>query len=136
MLAPKRQKFRKQMRNRMKGNAYRGTTISFGDFGLVAQGTAWVTSRQIESARRAITHYTQRGGRIWIRIFPDKPITKKPAEVRMGSGKGDVYEFVAPVAPGRVLFEMGGVSREVAQSALRLAGHKLNVKTRFVSKVN
>jgi large subunit ribosomal protein L16 len=136
MLAPKRQKFRKQMRNRMKGNAYRGTTISFGDFGLVAQGTAWVTSRQIESARRAITHYTQRGGRIWIRIFPDKPITKKPAEVRMGSGKGDVYEFVAPVAPGRVLFEMGGVSREVAQSALRLAGHKLNVKTRFVSKDN
>ncbi len=136
MLAPKRQKFRKQMRNRMKGNAYRGTTISFGDFGLVAQGTAWVTSRQIESARRAITHYTQRGGRIWIRIFPDKPITKKPAEVRMGSGKGDVYEFVAPVAPGRVLFEMGGVPKEVAQSALRLAGHKLNVKTRFVAKEN
>jgi len=136
MLAPRRQKFRKQMRNKMKGNAYKGTTISFGEFGLVSLGTAWVTSRQIESARRAITHYTQRGGRIWIRIFPDKPITKKPPEVRMGSGKGDVYEFVAPVAPGRVLFEMGGVPKEVAQSALRLAGHKLNVKTRFVSKVN
>lgn len=134
MLVPKRAKFRKQMRGSMKGNAYRGTTISFGQFGLMSEGTAWVTSRQIEAARRAITHYTQRGGRVWIRIFPDKPITKKPAETRMGSGKGDVYEFVAPVAPGRILFEMGGVTKDVAFSALRLAAHKLNVKTSIIEK--
>ena len=136
MLVPKRAKFRKQMRNHMKGNAYRGIKISFGEFGLVSEGTSWISSRQIEAARRAITHYTQRGGRVWIRIFPDKPITKKPAETRMGSGKGDVFEFVAPVAPGRVLFEIGGVTKDVAQAALRLAGHKLNVKTRFVEKEN
>lgn len=136
MLVPKRAKFRKQMRGTMKGNAYRGIKISFGEFGLVSEGTSWVTSRQIEAARRAITHYTQRGGRVWIRIFPDKPITKKPAETRMGSGKGDVYEFVAPVAPGRVLFEMGGVTKDIAFSALRLAAHKLNVKTRIVEKDN
>ncbi|MCL5970105.1 MAG: 50S ribosomal protein L16 [Patescibacteria group bacterium] len=134
MLVPKRAKYRKQMRGTMKGNAYRGTTISFGEFGLMSEGTAWVTSRQIEAARRAITHYTQRGGRVWIRIFPDKPITKKPAETRMGSGKGDVYEFVAPVAPGRVLFEMGGVTKDIAFAALRLAAHKLNVKTRIIEK--
>ena len=114
----------------------KGTTISFGQFGLMSEGTSWVTSRQIEAARRAITHYTQRGGRVWIRIFPDKPITKKPAETRMGSGKGDVYEFVAPVAPGRILFEMGGVTKDVAFAALRLASHKLNVKTRIVEKEN
>jgi len=136
MLVPKRAKFRKQMRGTMKGNAYRGIKISFGEFGLISEGTSWVTSRQIEAARRAITHYTQRGGRVWIRIFPDKPITKKPAETRMGSGKGDVYEFVAPVAPGRVLFEMGGVTKDVAFSALRLAAHKLNVKTRIIEKEN
>jgi large subunit ribosomal protein L16 len=136
MLVPKRQKYRKQMRNKMKGNSYRGIKISFGEFGLISEGTAWISSRQIEAARRAITHYTQRGGRIWIRIFPDKPITKKPAETRMGSGKGDVFEFVAPVAPGRVLFEMGGVTKDIAQAALRLAGHKLNVKTRFIEKEN
>lgn len=134
MLVPKRAKFRKQMRGTMKGNAYKGTTISFGEFGLMSEGTAWVTSRQIEAARRAITHYTQRGGRVWIRIFPDKPITKKPAETRMGSGKGDVYEFVAPVAPGRILFEMGGVTKDIAFAALRLASHKLNVKTRIIQK--
>ncbi len=136
MLVPKRAKFRKQMRGTMKGNAYRGIKISFGEFGLQAQGTAWISSRQIEAARRAITHYTQRGGRVWIRIFPDKPITKKPAETRMGSGKGDVHEFVAPVRPGRMLFEIGGVSREVAINALTLAGHKLNVKTKIVGKEN
>ena len=136
MLVPKRAKFRKQMRGTMKGNAYKGTTISFGEFGLMSEGTAWVTSRQIEAARRAITHYTQRGGRVWIRIFPDKPITKKPAETRMGSGKGDVYEFVAPVAPGRILFEMGGVTKDIAFAALRLAAHKLNVKTRIIEKEN
>ncbi|OGH42312.1 MAG: 50S ribosomal protein L16 [Candidatus Levybacteria bacterium RIFCSPLOWO2_02_FULL_36_8b] len=134
MLVPKRAKYRKQMRGSLKGNATRGTEISFGEFGLTSQDTGWITSRQIEAARRSITHYTQRGGRIWIRIFPDKPITKKPAETRMGSGKGDVYEYVAPVKPGRVLFEMGGVTKEVAFSALRLAAHKLPVKTRIIEK--
>ncbi len=134
MLVPKRAKYRKQMRGTMKGNAYRGITIAFGEFGLMSEGTAWVTSRQIEAARRAITHYTQRGGRVWIRIFPDKPITKKPSETRMGSGKGDVFEFVAPVAPGRILFEIGGVTKDTAFAALRLAAHKLNVKTRIIAK--
>ena len=134
MLVPKRAKYRKQMRGSLKGNATRGTEISFGEFGLTSQDTGWITSRQIEAARRSITHYTQRGGRIWIRIFPDKPITKKPAETRMGSGKGDVYEYVAPVKPGGVLFEMGGVTKEVAFSALRLAAHKLPVKTRIIEK--
>jgi large subunit ribosomal protein L16 len=134
MLVPKRAKYRKQQRGTMKGNATSGTTIAFGEFGLMSEGTAWVTSRQIEAARRAITHYTQRGGRVWIRIFPDKPITHKPAETRMGSGKGDVYEFVAPVRPGRILFEMGGVTSDVAKAALRLAAQKLNVKTSMVSK--
>ena len=136
MLVPKRAKFRKQMRGTMKGNAYNGTKISFGEFGLMSEGTSWISSRQIEAARRAITHYTQRGGRLWIRIFPDKPITKKPAETRMGSGKGDVYEFVAPVNPGRILFEIGGVTKDVAFSALRLAGFKLNVKTSIIEKEN
>lgn len=136
MLVPKRAKYRKQMRGTMKGNAYRGIKMTYGDFGLMSTGTAWISSRQIEAARRAITHYTQRGGRIWIRIFPDKPITKKPPEVRMGSGKGDVQGFVAPVAPGRILFEMGGVPKEVAVSALTLAAHKLGVKTRIVEKDN
>ena len=134
MLVPKRTKYRKQMRGTMKGDSYRGTSISFGDFGLLSESTGWVTSRQIEAARRAITHYTQRGGRVWIRIFPDKPITKKPPETRMGSGKGDVYEFVAKVRPGRVLFEMGGVTKDIAFSALRLASHKLGVKTRIIEK--
>lgn len=134
MLVPKRAKYRKQQRGKIKGNAQSGTKISFGEFGLSSLGSSWVTSRQIEAARRAITHYTQRGGRVWIRIFPDKPITKKPAETRMGSGKGDVYEYVASVKPGRVLFEMGGVSKEIAFSALRLAAHKLPVKTRIIEK--
>jgi large subunit ribosomal protein L16 len=134
MLVPKRAKYRKQMRGTMKGNAYKGIKMTYGEFGLMAKGTAWVTSRQIEAARKAITHYTQRGGRLWIRIFPDKPITKKPPEVRMGSGKGDVHEFVAPVAPGRILFEIGGVPREVALAALTLASHKLNVKSSIVEK--
>ncbi len=134
MLVPKRAKYRKQQRGMMKGNATRGTVISFGEFGLMSEETAWVTARQIEAARKAITHFTQRGGRVWIRIFPDKPITKKPAETRMGSGKGDVHEFVAPVKPGRILFEMGGITKEIAYSALRLAAHKLNVKTRIIAK--
>jgi large subunit ribosomal protein L16 len=134
MLVPKRQKYRKQMRGTMKGNAYNGTKMSFGEFGLMSMGTAWISARQIEAARRAITHYTQRGGRLWIRVFPDKPITKKPAEVRMGSGKGDVVGFVAPVAPGRILFEIGGVTKDIAEAALTLASHKLGVKSRIISK--
>jgi len=118
----------------MKGDAYRGTTISFGDFGIITEEAGWITSRQIEAARRTISHYTQRGGRIWIRIFPDKPVSKKPPEVRMGGGKGDIEEHVAPVLPGRVLFEMGGVTQEVAQEALRRASHKLPVKIRFITR--
>lgn len=134
MLVPKRVKYRKVQRGTMKGKAHAGTRISFGEFGLVAQGMAQISSRQIEAARRAITHYTARGGRIWIRIFPDKPITRKPPETRMGSGKGDVFEYVAPVKAGRVLFEMGGVPKETAFAALRLAAYKLPVKTRIVEK--
>lgn len=123
------------MRGRIKGNAHRGTEISFGEYGLTSLDTGWISSRQIEAARRAITHYTQRGGRVWIRIFPAKPITKKPPETRMGSGKGDVFEYVANIRPGRMLFEMAGVTKEVAFEALRLASHKLPVKTRIVEKV-
>jgi large subunit ribosomal protein L16 len=136
MLVPKRAKYRKQQRGTMKGNANRGTTVAFGEFGLMSDGMGWVTARQIEAARKAITHSTQRGGRVWIRIFPDKPITKKPAETRMGSGKGDVFEFVAPIRPGRVLFEIGGVTKEIAHEALRLASHKLGIKTMIVEKDN
>ncbi len=134
MLAPKRAKYRKQFRGKMKGAAHSGTRISFGEYGLRAEESSWISSRQIEASRRAITHYTQRGGRLWIRIFPDKPITKKPAETRMGSGKGDVYEYVARVLPGRVLFEMGGVTRDIAFAALRLASHKMPIKTRIIEK--
>jgi large subunit ribosomal protein L16 len=134
MLVPRRVKYRKQMRGKLKGNAQSGVTFAFGDYGLSAEGSGWISSRQIESARRAITHYTQRGGRIWIRIYPDKPITKKPPEVRMGSGKGDVHEYVAPIRPGRMIFEMGGVSGEIAKEALRLASHKLPIKTRILSR--
>ena len=134
MLVPKRAKFRKQMRGKLTGVAHAGTRISFGDYGLISEATGWITARQIESARRAITHYTQRGGRIWIRIFPDKPVSKKPPEVRMGGGKGDVAEFVAPIKRGRMLFEMAGVPKETARAALRLAAHKLGVKTRIVER--
>jgi large subunit ribosomal protein L16 len=134
MLVPRRVKYRKQMRGTMKGTAHAGTTITFGEFGLQSEETAWVSARQIEAARRAITNFTQRGGRLWIKIFPDKPITKKPPEVRMGSGKGDVHEYVAVVKPGRILFEMGGISEEIAREAMRLASHKLPVKTKFVTK--
>jgi len=134
MLVPKRVKYRKQMRGKMKGMAHSGTFVAFGEYGLRSNDMAWVTSRQIEAARRAITHFTQRGGRVWIRIFPDKPITKKPPETRMGSGKGDVYEYVVRVLPGRVLFEMGGVSKEVAHNALRLASHKLGVRTTIIER--
>lgn len=134
MLMPKRQKYRKQMRGTMKGMATRGTTLSFGEFGLQTMSTGWISARQIESARRAISNYTQRGGRTWICIFPDKPITKKPAEVRMGGGKGDIHEYVAPVKPGKIMFEMTGVSEAIAREALRLASHKLPVKTRILVK--
>ncbi len=134
MLVPKRVKYRKHQRGKMRGNAHSGTFISFGEYGLSSRGTGWITARQIEAARRSITHYTQRGGRVWIRIFPDKPITKKPAETRMGSGKGEVYEYVAPVKPGRMLFEMGGVSKDIAFSALRLAAQKLPVRTQIMEK--
>src|SRR5438270_4535263 len=125
MLAPRKQKYRKQMRGSMKGDATRGTTLSFGDYGLLSLEMGWITSRQIESARRAMTRYTQRGGRIWIRIFPDKPITKHPAESRMGGGKGDVDGYVAVVKPGNILFEMGAVTEDIAKEAMRLAAHKL-----------
>ncbi len=134
MLAPKRAKFRKQFRNKRRGIATRGTVLAFGSFGLKAQECAWITARQIEAARRAMTHYTKRGGRIWIRIFPDKPITKKPAETRMGSGKGEVDQYVAVVKPGTILFEMGSVEDSVAQEAMRLASHKLPIKTKFIMR--
>lgn len=122
------------MRGALKGKSTGGVEFAFGEYGLIALGTAWISARQIEAARRSITHYTARGGRIWIRIFPDKPVTKKPPEVRMGSGKGDVHEYVATVKPGRVLFEMGGVTKDIAYEALRLAGHKLPIKTRIITR--
>lgn len=134
MLAPKRAKYRKQFRNKRRGIATRGSTISFGSHGLKSLEAAWITARQIEAARRAMTHYTKRGGRIWIRIFPDKPITKKPAETRMGSGKGDISEYVAVVKPGMILFEMGSVIPAVAEEAMRLASHKLPIKTKIISR--
>ena len=134
MLMPKRVKFRRVQRGRMKGKASRGTTISNGSFGLVALEPAWITSNQIEAARIAMTRYIRRGGQVWIKIFPDKPITEKPAETRMGSGKGSPEYWVSVVKPGRVLFEMDGVPEEIAKEAMRLAGHKLPIKTKFISK--
>ena len=134
MLMPKRVKFRRVQRGRMKGKAARGTTISNGSFGLMALEPAWITSNQIEAARIAMTRYIRRGGQVWIKIFPDKPITEKPAETRMGSGKGSPEYWVAVVKPGRILFEMDGVPEEIAKEAMRLAGHKLPIKTKFVSK--
>jgi len=135
MLVPKRAKFRKQFRGKMRGVSLRGDKLDFGDYGLKALNSGWVTSRQIEAARKAITHFTKRGGRLWIRIFPDKPISKKPSETRMGGGKGDIFEYVAVVKPGRILFEIGGVTKEIAQEALRLAGPKLPIKTKFVERI-
>lgn len=134
MLMPKRVKYRKQQRGRMKGHAKGGTTVAFGEFGLQATEAAWITSRQIEAARIAMTRYMRRGGKVWIKIFPDKPYTAKPLEVRMGSGKGALEGWVAVVKPGRVLFEVAGVSEEVAREALRLASHKLPIKTKFVKR--
>ena len=131
MLMPKRVKYRKQFRGRMKGKATRGSTVEFGDFGLQAIEPAWVTARQIEAARRAIVRHVRRRGKYWIRIFPDKPVTAKPAETRMGKGKGSVDHWVAVVKAGRIMFEMAGVGEKVAREAMRLASHKLPVKTRF-----
>ena len=132
MLSPKRVRWRKQHKGRMKGKAYRGNTVEFGTYGLLALEPSRITARQIEAARRAMTRYMKRSGKIWIRIFPDKSVTRKPAETRMGKGKGSPEEWVAVVKPGRILYEMDGVSREVAQEAMRLASHKLPIKTRFV----
>ncbi|MDD5559901.1 50S ribosomal protein L16 [Candidatus Methylomirabilis sp.] len=134
MLAPKRVKFRKQHRGRRSGIAVRGSSLAFGEYGLKALEAAWITNRQIEAARRAITHHVKRGGKVWIRIFPDKPITKKPAETRMGKGKGAPEGWVAVVKPGRVLCEMEGVTEATAKEAMRLAAHKLPIATRFVSR--
>ncbi len=134
MLMPKRVKRRKQFRGRMKGRALRGNTITYGDFGIVAMEPSWVTSNQIEAARIAMTRFIKRGGKVWIKIFPDKPITEKPAETRMGSGKGSPEYWVAVVKPGRVMFELGGVPEETAKEALRLATHKLPIKCKIVSK--
>lgn len=134
LLVPKRAKYRKTFRGKRGGIATRGNQLSFGTFGLKSMEAGWISSRQIEAARRAITHFTARGGRLWIRIFPDKPVTKHPAEARMGSGKGDVVGYVAVVKPGSVIFEMGAVTSEIAHEALRLAAHKLPVKTRLILK--
>jgi large subunit ribosomal protein L16 len=134
MLSPKKVKYRKQQRGRMKGIANRGSDITFGEFGLQAAECGAISARQIEAARIAMTRYVKRGGKIWVRVFPDKPITKKPAEVRMGKGKGAPEGWVAVVRPGKILYEMTGISKEIAREALRLASHKLSVKTRFVHR--
>lgn len=134
MLMPKKTKFRKQHRGRMTGEATRGSTINFGQFALQALEPAWITSRQIEAGRIAMTRHVRRGGQVWIRIFPDKPVSKKPAETRMGKGKGGPEFWVAVVKPGRILYEMDGVSEEVAREAMRLASHKLPIATRFLAK--
>ena len=134
MLLPKRVKYRRVQRGRLKGKAMRGNKVTYGDFGLQALEPAWVTSNQIEAARIALTRYIKRGGQVWIKIFPDKPITEKPAETRMGSGKGSPEYWVAVVKPGRVMFEIGGVSEELAREAMRLAAHKLPVKCKFIAK--
>lgn len=134
MLSPKKVKFRKQQRGRMRGAAYRGSTLSFGEFGLQATECGYISAKQIEAARIAMTRHVKRGGKMWIRIFPDKTITKKPAEVRMGKGKGPPEAWVAVIKPGRILYEMEGVDRKLAQEAFRLASHKLPLKTKFVER--
>ena len=132
MLMPKKVKYRKQQRGRMTGKAWRGSTVAFGEFGLKALECGWITDRQIEAGRIAITRFVKRGGKVWIRVFPDKPVSAKPAETRMGSGKGAPDHWVAVVKPGRVLFELGGVREEVAKEAMRLAANKLPIKTKFI----
>ncbi len=134
MLMPKKVKFRKVQRGRMKGKAWRGSSIAFGEYALKAMDCGWITSRQIEAARIAMTRFIKRGGKVWIRLFPDKPITKKPAETRMGKGKGAPEEWVAVIRPGKILFEMEGVGLDIAQQAMRLAAHKIPMKTKFVSR--
>ena len=134
MLSPKKVKYRKQQRGRMTGKAYRGSTLSFGEFGLQALECGYVNARQIEAARIAMNRRVKRGGKMWIRIFPDKPITKKPAEVRMGKGKGSTEAWVAVIKPGKVLYELEGVPRDLAREAMRLASHKLSIKTRFIER--
>ena len=134
MLMPKKVKFRKQQRGRMCGKAWRGSDLSFGDYGLKVMECGYITDRQIEASRIAMTRFIKRGGKVWLRIFPDKPITKKPAETRMGKGKGAPEQWVAVIRPGKVLFEMEGVDRATAESAMRLAAHKLPIKTKFVSR--
>ncbi len=134
MLMPKRYKYRKQMRGRMKGKAGRGNTIAFGDYALQALEPCWMTSRQIEAARRAVMRHSQRGGKFWIRIFPDKPVTKQAAETRMGKGKGNVEFYASVIKPGRILFELSGVPEDIAREAMRLASHKLPIKTQFVMR--
>ena len=134
-MMPKRVKYRKQQRGRLKGKASRGNTLEFGDYGLQALEPCWLTARQIEAARRAIVRHVKRGGKLWIRVFPDKPVTRKPAETRMGSGKGNVDHWVAVVKPGRIIFELAGVKEEAAQEAMRLAAHKLPIKTQFVKRI-
>ena len=136
MLLPKRVKYRRVMRGRLKGQASRGNKLAYGDFGIQALEPAWITSNQIEAARIAMTRYTKRGGQVWIKIFPDKPVTEKPAETRMGSGKGSPEYWVAVVKPGRILFEIGGVAEPVAREALRLAMHKLPIKCKFVTRAD
>jgi len=136
MLMPKRVKYRKQMRGRMKGLARRGAKVQFGDYGLQALEPAWITSRQIEACRRSIVRHIKRRGKVWIRIFPDKPVTAKPAETRMGKGKGSVDHWVAVIKPGRVLFEMAGVEEEVAREALELAAYKLPIRTKFIKRTD
>lgn len=135
MLAPKRAKYRKQFRGTMGGNASRGTQIVFGDFGIKALTSGWITTRQIEAGRRVLTRYTQKGGRVWIRIFPDKPISDKPPEVRMGGGKGDVVDYVFPVRPGRIIYEISGITGQDAKKAMKTVGGKLPIRTKFVQKV-
>jgi large subunit ribosomal protein L16 len=134
MLMPKKVKYRKVQRGRMKGKAWRGSSIAFGEYALKAMDCGWITSRQIEAARIAMTRFIKRGGKVWIRLFPDKPITKKPAETRMGKGKGAPEEWVAVIRPGKILFEMEGVGTEIAQQAMRLAAHKIPLKTKFIQR--
>ena len=136
MLMPKKVKYRKQQRGRMAGKAWRGSTLAFGDYGLKAMRCGWITDRQIEAARVAMTHFSKRRGKIWNRLFPDKPITKKPAETRMGKGKGAPEQWVAVIRPGKILFEMEGVARDVAEHAMRLAAAKLPLPTKFVARMN
>ncbi len=135
MLQPKKSKFKKQFRGKMRGDASRGSSLDFGQYGLKSLGRGWLTGRQIEAARKAVSHYTKRAGKVWVRVFPHKPITKKPSGVRMGGGKGDIEGFVAPIVPGKIIFEIAGVTEEIAHQALKRAGAKLPFKTKVISQM-